>query len=102
MCVHAHARACVCVHAHTWSYTGILQLSDDEFSPIHIHPCTHHTHVYRSDCEHFGLPPPEFPLLEELQTDLTRYENMWSLYGEFSSGMEQLCKEDWISFRLAS
>ena len=65
-----------------------------------IHTRTHvYTHTHRSDCEHFGLLPPELPLLEELQTDLTQYEGMWSLYGEFSCGMDQLRREDWISFR---
>ena len=66
---------------------------------IHTYITCLHIYIHRSDCEHFGLPPPELPLLEELQKDLTQYEGMWSLYGEFSSGMDRLCKEDWISFR---
>ena len=54
---------------------------------------------YRSNCEHFSLPQPEFPLGEELQADICQHEEMWALYEEFSSGLEQLSKEDWISFR---
>ena len=53
----------------------------------------------KSDCEHFGLPPPEFPLVDELQADISKHEEMWSLYEEFSNGLDELCKEDWISFR---
>ena len=53
----------------------------------------------RSDCEHFGMSQPEFPLGEELQADISQHEQMWALYEEFSSGLEQLSEEDWISFR---
>ena len=54
----------------------------------------------QSDCEHFGMERPEFPLVEELEADISKHEKTWSLYEEFSSGLEGLCSEDWISFRL--
>ena len=41
----------------------------------------------------------ELPLGEELQADISQYEQMWTLYEEFSSRLEQLSEEDWISFR---
>ena len=56
----------------------------------------------RSECDHFGLPLPAFPLAEGLAADLARHEDMWALYEEFSSGLEQLSGEDWISFRWAA
>ena len=56
----------------------------------------------QSDCEHFGLERPEFNLVEELEADISKHEQTWSLYEEFSSGLESLCSEDWISFRYVS
>ena len=64
---------------------------------VHVHACTTHTH--RSDSEHFGLAPPEFLAVQELEADITKHEQMWSLYEEFINGLETLSKEDWISFR---
>ncbi len=58
------------------------------------------TATCRSDCEHFGIPPPEFPQIEELQADIGKHETVWSFYEEFSNGLDALCSEDWISFRL--
>ena len=56
----------------------------------------------QSDCEHFGMERPEFPLVEELEADISKHEKTWSLYEEFSSGLDSLCTEDWISFRLVN
>ena len=42
---------------------------------------------------------PEFPLADEVREDLNRYESMWSLFEEFNNGLQDLAKEDWISFR---
>lgn len=53
----------------------------------------------QSECEHFGLERPEFQLIGELEEDISKHEKTWSLYEEFSRGLEQLCGEDWISFR---
>lgn len=57
---------------------------------------------HRRDCEHFGVELPEFPQLNEVQADIAKHETMWSFYEDFSNGMENLCKEDWISFRLVA
>lgn len=54
---------------------------------------------HRCDTEHFGLPPPNFPLLQEVEADIGKHEEMWSLYTEFTEGLDKLNKEDWISFR---
>ena len=56
----------------------------------------------QSDCEHFGMDRPEFPLVEELEADISKHEKTWSLYEEFSKGLESMCTEDWISFRYVS
>lgn len=42
---------------------------------------------------------PEFSVADELRSDLSSYEVMWSMYDEFNSGLSELAKEDWISFR---
>ena len=51
------------------------------------------------DCEHFNLECPEFPVAMELREDLAKYEAMWGLFEEFNTGLHDLKKEDWISFR---
>lgn len=54
---------------------------------------------YRVDCSHFELESVEFPLLDELEGDIATFETMWKLYEEFNSDLEELSKQDWISFR---
>ena len=54
---------------------------------------------HRADCLHFGIAEPQFPLADELEVDISRHEQIWSLYEEFSATLNQMCKEDWISFR---
>ena len=51
------------------------------------------------ECSHFGVPEPSFPVAEELKQDIAVNEAMWQIYEEFSNGLEELAKEDWISFR---
>ena len=53
----------------------------------------------RRDCEHFNIPAPEFPELDELESDIVGQETMWSLYEEFTHTLDTMCNEDWISFR---
>ena len=57
--------------------------------------------VLSSDCQHFNLEVPDFIAMEELKSDMSHYEGMWSLYEEFNTGLQELAKEDWISFRWA-
>ncbi|KAJ8027756.1 Cytoplasmic dynein 2 heavy chain 1 [Holothuria leucospilota] len=52
-----------------------------------------------SDCHHFQLDEPQFPLADEIRTDLHQLQGMWLLYEEFSTGMEAIEKEDWVVFR---
>ncbi|XP_055895255.1 cytoplasmic dynein 2 heavy chain 1-like isoform X1 [Biomphalaria glabrata] len=52
-----------------------------------------------SDCQHFDLEKPDFSAVEDLKADMASCEGMWSLYEEFNSGLQNLAKEDWISFR---
>lgn len=68
---------------------SVLALLDLYFCPPHI----------RVDCLHFGIAEPQFPLADELEADITNHEQVWSLYEEFSTTLDQMCKEDWISFR---
>ena len=55
--------------------------------------------VYRSECEHFSLPAPDFSTLEAIEADVSEQEATWALYEEFTSSLDTLCAEDWISFR---
>ncbi len=45
---------------------------------------------------------PDFPLADELKVDIDSTEAMWGLFEEFNSGLADLAKEDWISFRSAT
>ena len=45
------------------------------------------------------MAEPDFVFVEELKLDLEQFEGMWSLYEEFNVGLQDLTKEDWISFR---
>ena len=56
-------------------------------------------HSCRADCEHFEMEIPEFSTADELRVDLESFEKMWSMYDTFNSGLNDLAKEDWISFR---
>jgi dynein heavy chain 2 len=58
-----------------------------------------HIFFYRNDCLHFNMTEPEFETALEVKVDLARYEGMWGLFEEFNNGLQDLAKEDWISFR---
>ena len=45
---------------------------------------------------------PPFELAEEVNRSLSEYEAMWFLLEEFNTGLQDLAKEDWISFRYYS
>ncbi|KAL3878520.1 hypothetical protein ACJMK2_030860 [Sinanodonta woodiana] len=51
------------------------------------------------DSEHFGMVVPAFDIADEMKQDLANYEAMWFLMEEFNTGLKELAKEDWISFR---
>ena len=42
---------------------------------------------------------PEFTTAMELREDLAKFESMWCVFEEFNNGLQELRKEDWISFR---
>ncbi|KAK3929891.1 Cytoplasmic dynein 2 heavy chain 1 [Frankliniella fusca] len=54
------------------------------------------------ECKLFNLPIPEFLVLQKIEEDLQYHENMWSLFDEFNSGIENMAKEEWIIFRSKS
>lgn len=51
------------------------------------------------DCCSFNLDPPDFSLALETMKDIEDLSEMWSLYEEFQSGLQEMAKEDWITFR---
>ena len=55
--------------------------------------------IFSNDCEHFQMTVPNLEVADEINKDLTRYEAMWFLMEEFNTGLQELAKEDWISFR---
>lgn len=55
--------------------------------------------MFRRDCGYFEIECPEFPTAIELKEDLDKYESMWGVFETFNTELDQLRKEDWISFR---
>ncbi|TPP62130.1 Cytoplasmic dynein 2 heavy chain 1 isoform 1 [Fasciola gigantica] len=53
----------------------------------------------KRDYEHFEMAPPSFATSDEVAKDLDEHEIMWTQYENFSTELEQLAREDWISFR---
>ena len=52
-----------------------------------------------NDLEHFEMSIPSFEVADEINKSLSDYEAMWFLLEDFNSGLQELAKEDWISFR---
>jgi len=38
-------------------------------------------------------------LLDDVKRDIDSYEEAWSLYGQYSTELMSMAKEDWVSFR---
>ncbi|KAJ3042257.1 Cytoplasmic dynein 2 heavy chain 1 [Rhizophlyctis rosea] len=52
-----------------------------------------------ADAAQFGIDPPDFVEVAELENDIVQSEAIWGLYEQYVGEMEQMKKEDWISFR---
>ncbi|KAH9593148.1 Dynein heavy chain region D6 P-loop domain [Trypanosoma melophagium] len=52
-----------------------------------------------SKCEYFKVPPPNFQEINKTIKDSTQTAAMWELYDNFWESMEELRKEDWLTFR---
>lgn len=72
--------------------------------------------TFRSDYAKFGLEPPNFEWINDIETDLQKQESTWSEFEEFSKGrvlhlfsnvkiskdiseLEKYSNEEWIVFR---
>jgi len=53
----------------------------------------------RRDLGYFEMECPEFTTAAELREDLAKFESVWGVFEEFDNGLQELRKEDWISFR---
>ncbi|XP_042887569.1 cytoplasmic dynein 2 heavy chain 1-like [Penaeus japonicus] len=53
----------------------------------------------KKDYEHFGMGEPYFPMIDEIEESLKQHEQVWGLFDEFNSSMEEFSKEEWIVFR---
>lgn len=42
---------------------------------------------------------PDLEVANELKADMSNFESMWGLYEQFNNRLQELAKEDWISFR---
>jgi len=51
------------------------------------------------DCEHFGMAAPMFEGMAELEADIDKTCSAWDKIESFISELEELAKQDWISFR---
>lgn len=48
------------------------------------------------------MEAPEFPLCDQVQHDLSQEEDIWHLFEEFKTDLENLTKVEWIVFRKRS
>jgi hypothetical protein len=46
----------------------------------------------RQDSSNFGIENPEFSVVDEVESDLKKHENMWSLFDEFNTGNLFICR----------
>ncbi|CAH0388994.1 unnamed protein product [Bemisia tabaci] len=53
----------------------------------------------RQDYVKFTMDPPDFPAFEMVGSDLKRHEDIWALYEQFATSLEDIGKEDWIVMR---
>ena len=51
------------------------------------------------DCEHFGLAEPQLGGLDDLRADIESYVASCALFEQYTKELDELAKEDWISFR---
>lgn len=42
---------------------------------------------------------PVFPEVEDIEADLKSHEQIWGLFEEFNTSMQQFADEEWIVFR---
>jgi dynein heavy chain 2 len=47
----------------------------------------------------FGMNEPTFQDLDEVNTDISQIKNIWGIYEEYQQELNDLTKEDWITFR---
>jgi dynein heavy chain 2 len=47
----------------------------------------------------FGMPEPTFQDLDEVNTDISQIKNVWGIYEEYQQELNELTKEDWVTFR---
>ncbi|XP_015834463.1 cytoplasmic dynein 2 heavy chain 1 [Tribolium castaneum] len=52
-----------------------------------------------SDYDKFNIEKPQLELMEEIETDLRKEEDSWTLFEEFYNELETMTSEDWIVFR---
>jgi len=85
----------VCMFLDSWKVTSYC---------LKIFPFNWNCNVVRlslhsRDLSYFEMDCPEFTTAAELREDLEKFESMWGVFEEFNAGLQELRKEDWISFR---
>ncbi|XP_063840903.1 LOW QUALITY PROTEIN: cytoplasmic dynein 2 heavy chain 1-like [Scylla paramamosain] len=53
----------------------------------------------RKDYQHFNMGEPVFPEVDDIEADLKSHEQIWGLFEEFNTNMQQFADEEWIVFR---
>ena len=53
----------------------------------------------RKDYQHFNMGEPVFPEVDDIEADLKSHEQIWGLFEEFNTSMQQFSDEEWIVFR---
>ncbi|XP_069942834.1 cytoplasmic dynein 2 heavy chain 1 isoform X1 [Cherax quadricarinatus] len=53
----------------------------------------------KKDYEHFNMGEPFFPEIDDIEADLVKHEQIWGLFDEFNTSMQEFSNEEWIVFR---
>ena len=51
------------------------------------------------DFKLFGMNPPTFDDLDEVNNDISQMKNIWGIYEEYQQELGELTKENWLTFR---
>jgi dynein heavy chain 2 len=53
----------------------------------------------QEECRNFQIEEPQFKELFSINDEILKIKTVWGIYEDFQSGLRELSKEDWISFR---
>eukprot|EP00899_Mesostigma_viride_P029629 jgi/Mesvir1/9851/Mv22388-RA.1 len=54
---------------------------------------------FKRECDHFGIPEPDFAELAAVKADIESTRESWGRYGKFNTEKKEMMDRDWITFR---